>query len=227
MGPNLIGDLAEENFDEDTSPEDMNEYTGERPSNRDGFYFGALGGIGYASMSFELGGGLPEGTLTGIPIGLNVLLGGSPMPDLAVGVILGGGSASNPKLSLPLPAGTDVTTFEAAGFEVDGDTLTFTDQSLNLVRAGAFLDYYFVADSNVHAMLDISYMSVFFSGGDNDSDDLVGPAFGLGLGYDFWLNRHWSLGLLGHFTLAPLSASNSDTSTTLLYPELLANITFH
>jgi hypothetical protein len=229
LGPNLTGDLADDSDAEDEpSPEDLDNYGAAPRSERDSFYFALLAGAGYAMMDFTVAPTLPEGQLTGIPVLFDVLIGGSPLPDLAVGAILGGGTARNPAMTVNAPPGTTLEQeLSAPGFSVDGDTVTFTDLNLNLLRVGAFADYYFSRDSNLHSLLEVGYTSVFFSGQGSSSDDLSGLSLGAGLGYDTWLSEHWSLGLLARFSYVPVSAKNTDFKSTLLLPALVLNLTFH
>ncbi len=230
LGPNLIGDLSKDPIEDEPDPENFDEYDDDEHSKRDGVYFGVVGGAGYARMDFPVGAGVPDAPLTSIPINVDVMIGGSPVPDLAIGAILGGASGSEPTMEVTLPAGTGMTAEQAlmgSGFDVQGNTVTLTDTRLNIVRLGVFADYYLIEDSNLHVLAEVGYLSAFFSGGNGSSDDLRGPGFGLGLGYDFWLSHSWSLGLLARGTFAPLTASNIDFSTNLIYPVLLANLTYH
>lgn len=229
LEPNFTGDVAEDaESEEDPSPEDLDDYGPAPHSARDSFYFGLLAGAGYALLDFKVASALPEGTLTGIPVLVDVMIGGSPIPNLAVGGVLGGGASSDPKLTIQAPPGTTLEQeLGATGFQIDGDTVTLTGVNLNLLRVGAFADYYFGAESNLHGLLEVGYTSVSFSGGNSSSDDLTGLSLGAGLGYDAWLSEHWSLGLLARFSFASLNAQQSDLKSKLLLPSLLLSLTFH
>lgn len=227
LAPNLIGDLNANNEDppDDTSSENLSEYSPLKRSERDGFYLSILAGGGHTSQDFSVGGADSDGTLTSFPLSFYMLVGGSPMPDLAVGALIGGGAGSNPSVVQPgIGASRDVL---PPAWDVEGDTITFTGARLNLLKLGAFVDYYFMSDGNLHGIADLSYVSVSFSNDTGAGEDLTGPGFGLGIGYDFWLGKNWSLGLLAHMTYAALSARTTGFPSTLLYPSLSASVTFH
>jgi hypothetical protein len=88
------------------------------------------------------------------------------------------------------------------------------------------VDYYFSEETNWHGLLTLGYASMSFSG-DVISDAPDGFAMQAGLGYDFWLSYHWSLGILGRVLWAPMSAETLDGVVHVWSPNLGLTATFH
>lgn len=173
-------------------------------SRREGFYLGAILGPGYLRLSSD------TEVASGVGFDFDLMIGGSPVRDLAIGVALGG-------LAVPEP------TFE----QEDGSEFDGTDINMNLVHFGLFADYYPIEDSNFHALLGFGYDAVTFSGSGANGLDERADGFGvaLGLGYDFWVANRWSLGFLGRVKASFVEFP--DSSATGVSPVLGFTATFH
>lgn len=171
---------------------------------RSGLYLGAIVGPGYSILEPS---DADDGKLSGLGVGFDLLLGGSPAQGFAVGALLGATVTGSPT------------------FEQGGQEQTASDVDMNVVSLGAFADYAFVGD--LHAMLTVEFERLSFSGREPGLDLADANGFGatLGLGYEFWLARRFSLGVLGRFGYASLDLDSGRAN--LLAPLLGATLTYH
>lgn len=209
-----------------STPTDVPLNDGER-SSRDGFHLGMVLGAEYPIMRVSVGNGLEPGTLTALGGGFDLFVGGNQKPGMAVGFTIGGASAPSPSFDVGVgQSGASQDLAEQSGWESDGSALVLHGTQLNVFRIGAFVDYYFSEDSNWHGLLTLGYASVAFSGA-AISDTPQGFAMQGGLGYDFWLSYHWSLGILGRLMWSPMSAESLDDTVHVFSPNLGLSATFH
>jgi hypothetical protein len=181
----------------------------EWPRTRDGFFLGFhLAGDYMILNSSTSAVGRTDTKTTGIGVGIDALIGGTPSEGLAIGAILGGGH------------------FPSPSFEEDGES---SDEAfdLNLFHIGAFIDYYTSPDSGFHMLGEVAYAQLGAASDINFEQNLKGVALGVGLGYDWWVSNGWSLGLLGRFTFSPLKRDEYNSSTQLYLPSLAFTATYH
>jgi hypothetical protein len=210
-------------FQDTSSSELFNE---EDAHTRDGFILGLNAGVGY--LAWKASSGPVDITIDGIGPQFELMLGGSPTRDLGLGVILGGLSGLNPKAS-----GTGAALFGISSLnDIDPDAVSMStevdipDATVNLLRFGLFVDYYFMQDAGLHLLGEASLIN-FSITGTNGSADSAGFGLGAGLGYDWWIGDHWSMGLLGRFLWGKLSDEGFGVSPTILSPALLLTVTHH
>lgn len=194
----------------DDAPEDIPLDDGPH-SIRDGFYLAAHPALEYPMVDLVVGDA--AASASGFGFGFDLLLGTSVVPGLTLGGAVGGAAAPRPELTLTLPAGEQISE------RLDG-------ASLNVFRLGAFADYYPFTALGFHILAELGYTSVGLSGASDDSESLHGLGANGGLGWDFWVSYHLSLGLLARLHWAALWGDGSE-GTTLLTPALAATLTFH
>jgi hypothetical protein len=210
----------------DSTPSDVPLDDGQR-SLRDGFHLGMILGAEYPIMRVSVGNGLEPGTLSALGGGFDLFVGGNQKPGMAVGFTIGGASAPSPSFDVGVgQSSMSQELAEQSGWDSDGSALVLHGTQLNIFRIGAFVDYYFSDDSNWHGLLTLGYASVAFSGA-AITDTPQGFAMQGGIGYDFWLSHHWSLGLLGRLMWAPMSAESLDDMVHVFSPNLGLSATFH
>lgn len=206
-------DIRDDNFDAEHS-------------GRDGFHLGLLLGAEYPMLKVNIGNGIAPATLSGLGVGFDLTVGGNVLPDLAIGLMVGGATTPNPSLDVGGDISNLADTSEQAGWDVDGTSLVLNGTNANIFRIGAFLDYYFTSTTNWHGLLAVGYSSVTFTGGAlNDSPS--GFAANAGIGYDLWLSYHWSMGLIGRVQWSPLSSDELDNVVHLISPHFGLTGTFH
>ena len=209
-----------------STPSDVPMDDGDR-SWRDGFHLGMILGAEYPIMRVSVGNGLEPGSLSALGGGFDLFVGGNQKPGMAVGFTIGAASAPNPSFDVGVgQSQMSQELAEQSGWETDGSALIMHGTQLNVFRLGAFVDYYFSDDSNWHGLLTLGYASVSFSGGAIE-DTPQGFAMQGGLGYDFWLSYHWSLGLLGRLMWSPMAAESLDEMVHVFSPNLGLTATFH
>lgn len=169
----------------------------------DGFYFQALGGIGYASTS----GNDVDQSISGLELDVSLMLGGSPMPGLAIG----GGLFLD---YLPSPGA------ELGGVEQTGISSHY------LVGIGLFGDFYPDPKDGLHfqAFGGWGGAETAFDGNVGGSDP-TGLMLSIGGGYDVWVGDESSAGGLLRFVYAPLSIN--DSGFTSISIAALANFTYN
>lgn len=195
-------------------------------STRDGFHLSLMLGAEYPMVDIDVGAGFDPARLSGLGVGFDLAIGGNVMPNLALGVMIGGATVPSPSLDV----GSDISEYggvaEISGWDVDGTSLVLNGTNANVFRVGVFLDYYFTANTNWHGLLALGYSSVTFTG-DAVSDSPRGFAANAGVGYDFWLSYHWSLGLIGRVQWSPLTSRESGNVVHLIAPHFGLSATFH
>lgn len=206
-------DIEDDSFESERSP-------------RDGFHLGLMLGAEYPMVDIDIGAGFNRSMLSGLGVGFDVTVGGNVVPNLALGVMIGGATAPGPALDV----GSDISDLgdiaEDSGWDVDGTSLVLNGVNANIFRVGVFLDYYFTATTNWHGLLALGYSTVTFTG-DAVSDSPRGFAANAGVGYDFWLSYHWSLGLIGRVQWSPLSSREGGGVVHLISPHFGLSAAFH
>ena len=104
---------------------------------------------------------------------------------------------------------------------------------MNVSSVGPFIQYYFDPTSGFYLQGYVGYASgnsQYDSGGTTyQSESATGPAFGIGLGYDFWISDQWSIGPEFRFLYASLkySGSGPDEEDKVYIPTLSIAGTLH
>jgi hypothetical protein len=178
----------------------------------DGFQFRGAVGLAYISDSESFSGASGSATIYGGSGMAELYFGGAPFPGLTIGGTLGSVVAFGPSVS--------------AG----GQTAT-TDNStkLNFFTIGPYVDYYPDPHGGFHVLGTLGFASLSASNGSGQSSDAsTGFEIGAGVGYDWWVSANWSLGILGRFTIAPLSQSNGGVTEhdTTIVPAVLFSFTY-
>ncbi len=178
---------------------------------RHGFYLrGALGGS-YLTDAETASDGQSD-KLSGGGYSLDVLLGGSPVPGLALG---GGFSATI----------TDKPRVQADGQTVQGSN------SLGFATLSGFADWYPMPSNGLHilAMGGFAQLRVSDPDGNSVGDTATGPGFGIGAGYEWSVGRHWGLGAMARYTYASLAMTTAGVTyhESLSSPQLLLTGTLY
>jgi hypothetical protein len=156
----------------------------------DGFYLRfALGGGGFTAK----GGLEPASTygdykISGGGVGMDLAIGGSPVPGLTIGGEYLFQQAVKP-------------TVEA------GNVSVTSPNNLNFGLIGPFIDWYPDPEGGFHfgGTLGLAFLGVSNQDGststnsDGSTNTITGGGGALGVGYDFWVGRQLSLGILGKF----------------------------
>lgn len=195
-------------------------------SNRDGFHLSMLLGAEYPIAQIQAGPGLSGHEASGLGMGFDLLIGGNPKPDMAVGIMIGGSSVPDPELDVGGEVAAAEEVSDQRAWELEGSTLTLSGSRMNLFRVGAFVDYYFSPDWNWHGLLMLGYANLSFSGNDVP-DSLSGFAATAGVGYDVWLSHHWSLGVMARLLWSPMSSTSQESTVHLISPSLGLSLAFH
>lgn len=179
----------------------------------EGFQFrGALGG-GYLSDNETPDGSTTTATISGGAASLEAFFGGSPEPGYTVGGFVSGSSAPGPSLSVNgRPVGS-----------------TNSNTSLNFANIGPYFDWYPDPAEGFHALATLSFARLTLTTNDQQQGDAAtGFGLGLGAGYDWWVGKEWSVGVLGRFTYGSLKfgSGSSATSESTIAPMVLASITY-
>lgn len=181
----------------------------------DGFFFrlGLNFGPLIASEKIEINGQEgPEADYSGLTIGTDILIGGTPIPGLAIGGALIGASTRDP-------------TVKQGDFEAEADG------TLLVLGVGAFADYYFDPHSGGHVQLLLGFAAADFvrASGSSGGSDPTGLMVGLGGGYDFWIGDEWSIGPFARILYSPLSAEENGAKdkVSYLYPSIGVAFTLH
>lgn len=210
----------------DATPDEIPLDDGER-SLRDGFHLSMLLGLEYPIAHVNVGNGLNPSSITALGGGFDLFIGGNQKPGMAVGFTIGGASAPNPSFNFESEQVSEAQDIaDQSGWELTETSLILHGTQMNLFRVGAFVDYYFSEEKNWHGLLTLGYASLAFSGA-AISDTPQGFAMQAGLGYDFWLSYHWSMGLVGRLLWSPMSAESVDDIVHVWSPNLGLSATFH
>lgn len=161
----------------------------------DGFYMQLGVGPGYLKSSAS---GL---TIKGADLGYDFLLGGSPIPGLAIG----GGFVADYAFS-PKPSGLDFAL---------------------LFAVGGFVNYHLDPSGGLHFQAFVGWggLETKAKGGNVGGSDPTGVYIGPGVGYDFFIGDEWSFGVLGRFGYGAFKINSVKFKT--MAPALLATFTFH
>jgi hypothetical protein len=175
----------------------------------DGFQFRGAVGFGYLSDAES-----NDGTLHGGAGVLEIYLGGMPVRGLAIGGFLSGASAVGPSIT------------------VNGFSASDSNTSLTLVTVGPYIDYYPEPRKGFHILGTLGYANVkasFDDGTLSANSSAGGPTIGVGIGYDWWVGRDWSIGILGRFTYAQTSRTieGLHTSEQTVLPALLFSVSYN
>ncbi len=166
----------------------------------DGFYLRLSTGFGGYREGIARSGERTSTTVSGIATSDELAVGGTPWPGLVVGAGLWSTSV--------LASRTHTRADEPEPDVARGDA------SFTLI--GPFFDYYFDPRRGLHLQAAVGIASVRgvrLDTAELDSDrSAVGVGVVVGLGYDWWVSRQWSLGAIAR--LAVVSASGRDRSDT-------------
>jgi hypothetical protein len=181
------------------------------PNRHDGFYLQLQAGLGYLSSTAKADmGPLGEVKMTykGLSLDTALLMGGSPIPGLAIGGALMTDYVPSPKVSQ------------------EGNSASLDDVKLYLVGIGPFVDFYPDPTKGLHfqAMVGWGGLEASYQGNAGGSDP-TGLVMNVGGGYDFWVGDETSLGVMGRLGYAPLKLEETKYST--LSPAILATVTFN
>ena len=174
----------------------------------DGFYLRASVGVGITGATLDdknKSGDRLSGFAASLD--LNLLVGGSPSPGLAVGGALVAETAS-------------------VGFE--RDDFPIYDRSASLFIVGPFVDGYPNPSGGWHFGGTIGFAHQIFGSTGTDpqrNGNGVGGAFWLG--HDFWMADDWSLGPLLKLGGAATKGSDPDTSGSSFSASLLFTGVYH
>ena len=175
----------------------------------DGFQFRGAVGLGYMSVS-ETG----DATLHGGAGTLEAYVGGMPIRGLAIGGLVTGTWAIGPSVS------------------VNGFTASDSDTSLSLITIGPYVDFYPNPRKGFHILGTLGFASLTASYDDGNfsaSSSASGFTTGFGIGYDWWVSRDWSLGILGRFTFATTSRDVGPVSVSesVFVPAVLFSFSYN
>jgi len=118
-------------------------------------------------------------------------------------------------------------------FVEGGKRVSSHDDSVKLtqLRVGPFLDFYPSPERGFHASAAVSLVVEFESDTQGDAIKPVwyGPSLATGVGYEWFIARELSLGILARFAFGSLlrSAPNTTEHLTFVAPELALTATFH
>lgn len=135
----------------------------------DGFYMQLGTGLGYYSVSAEAGG--IESGYSGLTVPLSLMLGGSPIPGLAIG------------------GGFMIDYAPSPGMTINGrDYDPGIDVSQYIIGIGPFADYYLDPKGGLHFQAFAGWGGLETSAeGNAGGSDPTGFLMALGAGYDVWL----------------------------------------
>jgi hypothetical protein len=173
----------------------------------DGFYLQLGAGVGYLHSSGPASYYPPSPSYRvsydGVTLpSLHLFVGGSPVKGwaLAYGFMLD--STVSPRVT------------------VAGQSRTTTG-SVYLFSLGFLADIYPNPHQGLHFQGFVGYGGLRFQ----DGEGATGPSLAVGVGYEFWVAKDWSIGPLFRFTYAPLFSGNSLYRT--ICPALLASVTYY
>ncbi len=154
----------------------------------------------------------PDIKWKGFTLGYDLLLGGTPVPGLAIGGALLATTTKNPGVtqgSLDLNA---------------NGTMVWSG-------IGAFGDYYFDPHGGGHIQAIIGYSSISFvsTNGQSTSNSPSGVLLAIGGGYDFWIANQWSVGPMARLVYANMkySSGGAEDSVSYLYPSIGVGFVLH
>jgi hypothetical protein len=172
----------------------------------DGFYMQIDSGLGYYHMSADQAGA--DVSFSGVTSASQFLIGGTPVP----GFVIGGGIVTDYVFS-PKMKVRDVEF---------SNGLT----SQYVFGVGPFVDIYPDPNKGLHFQGLIGFGGVESSfDGNTSGNDPTGLLLSIGAGYDWWVAREWSIGVMGRLIYAPLKYQ--DVSFTTTAPAIMATFTYH
>lgn len=170
-----------------------------------GFYLQLTGGLGYVSTSVDAPG---DPSMGGMALDTSLLLGGTPIPGLAIG------------------GGLMIDYLPSPGSEVNGMDSPTPITSQYLIGIGLFADFYPDPKGGLHFQGFAGWGGVESSvDGDVGGSDPTGLVMSIGGGYDVFITDELSVGGLARLGFAPLSFN--DVSYTSIAPALLGTLTYH
>jgi outer membrane protein with beta-barrel domain len=178
------------------------------PRTHDGFQFRGAVGPGYLSTSASAGG--QDLSIKGISGSTDIYLGGTPVSGLVVGGMLNFTTSFGPKVTVN---GQDISSLGENG-----------SNSLTLLTVGPYVNYYFDPTDGLYLLGMVGYGAESYTQNGSSGNSPGGPAFALGVGYDFWVADQWSLGVLGRFTYGSLSLNSVTYST--INPAVMFTFTY-
>jgi hypothetical protein len=159
------------------------------PFNHDGFQFRAAVGAGYMSDSESASDGSFGGKISGVvPFALEIYLGGAPRPGWTFGGAFSMSGVSGPSVSFHSQSPIVGTPPGFPGLALSG--------------LGPYFDWYPDSHGGFHALGMGTAVLVSVADGQISTGLGTGFALGAGLGYDWWLHKKWSVGVLARFTYA-------------------------
>ncbi len=197
----------------------------ERGFRREGFFARLAVGSGWFSAYSGSSG--DERSFTGAPLSLEAYLGNTPLPWLGVGA----GYSRD-----------DIGGLSSEDDLVDGDEPDLESTSFHLEAVSAFLTLYPTPASPFYGFATLGLAALRVQSGSeafelplfNLASNLAGSdpsglILSLGGGYDWWIDRSWTLGVSGRVLGALLSARESASSerVTLFMPSLLLTLGYH
>jgi hypothetical protein len=154
----------------------------------------------------------PEVDYSGLHIGNELLIGGSPTPGLAIGGALLVAQTKDPTVKT-----------DAGEGEADGTML--------FAGIAAFGNYYFDPSSGGHLQLMLGFAAADFvsDSGNSGGNDPSGVMVGLGGGYDFWIGDEWSVGPFARVVYSPMSVEDAGVKYKYSYlnPSIGVTFTYH
>jgi hypothetical protein len=166
------------------------------PYVHDGFQFRGAVGFGYLDTSTS-----DNSSIHGIDGSFELYFGGMPVRGLAIGGFLSDANAPGPGVTLGNVTASD------------------NSSSLNLFTIGPYIDWYPHAHEGFHILGTLGYANVRFSvdeGNGSASNSSGGVTIGGGIGYDWWVARDWSIGILGRMTFAHTSQTVAGGSVVVV-----------
>lgn len=150
----------------------------------DGFYARLSNESGYVGFFGEGPDG--DASIKGFGTGGFIALGGTPVPGLVIGGLIGSAAVRGTFRGRP------------EGSEKKG--------TMSLAMLGAFVDWFPNPYDGWHVGASFGFAAISLT--DAALDDSVGPAFSAKLfgGYDFWIGPQWSLGIMAGFAATPMSS---------------------
>ena len=154
-------------------------------------------GAGTVNETLDAAGQSSDLRLSGLAALLELHLGGTPVEGLSVGGLL---SAHSVVDSSP---------------EIDGEEAAVDDTSFGVTQIAAFVNYYPNPKAGLYVLGTVGYGSGELTVNDIKlSPDTQGVVLGIGVGYDFWVSREWSLGPGLRFNYAHLTGEDNGLRAT-------------
>jgi hypothetical protein len=149
---------------------------------------------------------------SGFTIGYDLLLGGSPVPGLAIGGAILLTTTKDPKVE------QGSLSVNANGTMVTGGVAFFGDFYPDPHGGGHIL-----------AMLGYSSISYVSTSGQSTSNSPTGLMAAIGGGYEFWIANQWSIGPVLRLMYANMNyeSNGAKDSASMLYPSIGVGFTLH